>query len=63
MKAKIKYYPNLIAACEDKNGSYQTIYAESKDDIYRTVAVLEENYVVTHLFIDSGEKKEEEKTT
>lgn len=59
MKARVKYYPSIFDACDDKNGVSVTLYGDDRTSIMKSVYALTDMYVVSNVYIDESEKKEQ----
>lgn len=59
MKARVKYYPSIFDACNDENGYSVTMYGNSRSDILKAVYALSDMYVVSNVYIDESENKEQ----
>lgn len=58
MKARIKFYEDLFDACNDKEASFVTMYADTKAELIRVVDCVSDKFTVVNVFIDDGKKED-----
>lgn len=59
MKARVKFYSSIFDACDDKDGCLVTIYGDNRHALMQSIYSLTDKYVVSNVFIDESEKKEQ----